>query len=78
MLRACAANLSPIMSLYDDPQGRIRRLLAAYAGHAEVHLTDEAGEEHRLYPIQEAQQIASIQDFFTERQLYIADGNHRY
>ncbi len=78
LLRACAANLSPIMSLYDDPQGRIRRLLASHAEHAEVHFTDEAGEEHRLQPIQDAQQIANIQDFFAKRQLYIADGHHRY
>ncbi len=78
LLRACAANLSPVMSLYDDPQGRIRRLLATYAEHAEVQITDEAGEEHRLHPIRDEQQIASIQDFFAQRQLYIADGHHRY
>ena len=78
LLRACAANLSPVMSLYDDPQGRIRRLLASYAEHAEVQITDEAGEEHRLHPIRDEQQIASIQDFFAQRQLYIADGHHRY
>ena len=78
LLRACAANLSPIMSLYDDPQGRIRRLLASHVEHAEIHFTDEADEEHRLQPIRDVQQIASIQDFFTQRQLYIADGHHRY
>ncbi len=78
LVRACAANLSPVMSLYDDPQGRIRRLLATYAEQAEIYITDEAGEEHRLHPIRDEQQIASIQDFFTERQLYIADGHHRY
>jgi len=78
LLRACAANLSPIMSLYDDPQGRIRRLLSAHAEHTEIHFTDEAEEEHRLQPIQDAQQIASIQDFFAQQQLYIADGHHRY
>ncbi len=78
LLRACAANLSPIMSLYDDPQGRIRRLLSSYAQSAEIRFTDEAGEEHRLHPIRDAQQIADIQDFFAQRQLYIADGHHRY
>ncbi len=78
LLRACATNLSPIMSLYDDPQGRIRRLLASYATDAEVQITDEAGEEHHLQPIRDAQQIALIEDFFRERQLYIADGHHRY
>lgn len=78
LLRACAANLSPIMSLYDDPPGRIRRLLSAYAAHPEVQLIDEFNEEHRLQPITGEQQIALIQNFFSERQLYIADGHHRY
>jgi len=78
LLRACATNLSPIMSLYDDPQGRIRRLLSSYAAKPEVQITDEANEEHRLYPLTDKQQIALIQNFFAERQLYIADGHHRY
>ena len=78
LLRACATNLSPIMSLYDDPQGRIRRLLGTYAANAEVQITDEVGEGHRLHQITDLEQIALIQNFFAERQLYIADGHHRY
>jgi uncharacterized protein (DUF1015 family) len=78
LLRACVTNLSPIMSLYDDPQGRIRRLLSPYAASPEVQITDEANEKHHLHPITDEQQIALIQNFFAERQLYIADGHHRY
>jgi uncharacterized protein (DUF1015 family) len=78
LLRACVTNLSPIMSLYDDPQGRIRRLLSSYAENVEMHITDEENEEHRLHPITDEHQIALIQNFFAERQLYIADGHHRY
>ncbi|MEO6891927.1 MAG: DUF1015 domain-containing protein [Ktedonobacteraceae bacterium] len=78
LMRACATNFSPVMSLYDDPQGRMRRLLSAYASQAEVHVIDEAQEEHRLHPITDEKQIALIHDFFAERQLYIADGHHRY
>jgi uncharacterized protein (DUF1015 family) len=78
LLRACVTNLSPIMSLYNDPQGRIRRLLTPYAANAEVQITGEANEEHRLHPIAGERQIALIQNFFAERQLYIADGHHRY
>src|SRR5215472_4116073 len=78
LLRACVTNLSPIMSLYDDPQGRIRNLLSSYAANAEVQITDEVNEDHRLHPITDAKQIGLIQDFFSERQLYIADGHHRY
>jgi uncharacterized protein (DUF1015 family) len=78
LMRACAANFSPLMCMYDDPQGRMRRLLAPYAENAELQVTDEAGEEHRLHPITDVRQIELIQDFFAERQLYIADGHHRY
>jgi len=78
LLRACATNISPIMSMYDDPQGRMRTLLAPHAAKAEVQITDEVNEEHRLHPLTDAKQLALIQDFFSERQLYIADGHHRY
>jgi uncharacterized protein (DUF1015 family) len=78
LLRACSANFSPIMCLYDDPQGRIRRLLGSYAANAEIQIKDEAGEGHILQPIRDAEQIALIRDFFAQRQLYIADGHHRY
>jgi uncharacterized protein (DUF1015 family) len=78
LLRACVTNLSPIMSLYDDPQGRMRRLLSSYAETAEVQISDEVNEVHILRPITDANHIALIQNFFTERQLYIADGHHRY
>ncbi|HVU70797.1 MAG TPA: DUF1015 domain-containing protein [Ktedonobacteraceae bacterium] len=78
LLRACSVNLSPIMSMYSDPQGRIRRLLGEYLEQPAVQLTDEAGEQHRLHPVTDPAVVARIQDFFAERQLYIADGHHRY
>lgn len=78
LLRACSVNLSPIMSMYSDPQGRIRRLLGEYLERPAVQLTDEDGEGHRLHPVTDAAVIERIQDFFAERQLYIADGHHRY
>ncbi len=78
LLRACVTNLSPIMSLYDDPQARMRKLLSSYAEIAEVRITDEVNEIHILHPITDTNQISLIQNFFAERQLYIADGHHRY
>ena len=78
LLQACTTNFSPIMSMYDDPQGSIRRLLAPYASKPEVQFTDEVQEEHRLQPITDTRQVALIHDFFCEHQLYIADGHHRY
>lgn len=78
LLRATTTNISPIMCLYDDTQGYVRALLSSYASDAEVQITDEIGDEHRLHPITDSELIKSIQIFFRERQLSIADGHHRY
>ncbi len=78
LLRACSTNLSPIMCMYEDPQGQIRRLLGNYAEKPEIQIVDEVGEEHRLHPIADPELVILIHNFFASRQLYIADGHHRY
>lgn len=79
LTRATAATLSPIMALYDDPDGELAALLSKTARRkSEVAFTDEAGEEHRLWPLRDAALIARAGQFFRDRQLYIADGHHRY
>ena len=79
LLRACAANLSPIMALYDDPAGDLASLLEQVAaGKPAVDFADEAGERHRLWVIDNAAIAERVAGFFRERQLYIADGHHRY
>lgn len=78
LLRACSTNLSPIMCMYEDPQGRIRRLLQEYEQDPQIQVIDEQGEQHLLTPINNPEQIALIHSFFEQRQLYIADGHHRY
>ncbi len=79
LLRACAANLSPIMSVYQDAGGDLRRLLEPLLNQPpQDAFTDEFGERHTLLPITDVDQIAQIQRFFASRQLFIADGHHRY
>jgi uncharacterized protein (DUF1015 family) len=79
LLRACAANLSPIMSLYEDADGAVQRLLQPLTQQApQVAFTDDAGEEHTLLPIADSNQTTQLQRLFAEKQLFIADGHHRY
>jgi uncharacterized protein (DUF1015 family) len=79
LLRATATNLSPIMCLYDDPQGQMRGLLAAsHAFQADIQVRDSVGGKHLLYAITEQNHIQFIHRFFLMKQLYIADGHHRY
>src|SRR5579885_1422782 len=79
LLRACAANLSPIMALYQDEQETLQQLFKALNEFPpEADFTDEAGEEHWLLPITDEAHLRTIQDFFGNQHLYIADGHHRY
>jgi uncharacterized protein (DUF1015 family) len=79
LLRACAANLSPILVLYDDSKERMaQRLEAKRRRHPDVVFTDEAGEEHRLWVVMDARFASQVATFFAPARLYIADGHHRY
>jgi uncharacterized protein (DUF1015 family) len=79
LLRACVANLSSIMSLYDDPDGAIFAILKQVTEEPPVsELTDDDGEHHRLWQITSADLIDTIHTALADRQLFIADGHHRY
>jgi uncharacterized protein (DUF1015 family) len=79
LYRACAANLSPLMALYDDRKGELAKALGRVRRRKPtVEMTDEAGEGHRLWIVQDEELTAKVTAFFAKRQLYIADGHHRY
>jgi uncharacterized protein (DUF1015 family) len=79
LLRACAANLSPILALYDDPKQRLtQRLEKARRREPDAQFRDESGEEHRLWVVTDARFAAQVAAFFAPARLFIADGHHRY
>jgi uncharacterized protein (DUF1015 family) len=79
LFHACAANLSPIMSLYDDPDQELSAILdEATTSAPDADFADDAGERHRLWRLDAPAQAATVAAFFAPRQLYIADGHHRY
>lgn len=79
LLRACGANLSPIMSLYDDPQKTVSKLLAKTTKGAPLtECTDDQGERHALWAITDPATVAKLTAFFAPAKLFIADGHHRY
>ncbi len=79
LTRATQANLSPIFSLYSDPEQRAWNALAPFAqadpwGEA----TDDEGTRNRLWRVDDADAIATVQDALADAELLIADGHHRY
>jgi uncharacterized protein (DUF1015 family) len=76
LMRATAADLSPIYAVVGGPSAPQRDLLERAASRPpERELTDEEGVIHRLWaePLPEA-----LGDWYRDRSLLIADGHHRY
>jgi uncharacterized protein (DUF1015 family) len=79
LTRATRANLSPIFSLYDDPQGAA---WSALSPHTETvpwaEVIDEDGTKHRLWRVPDPGAAAAVADALSATELLIADGHHRY
>jgi uncharacterized protein (DUF1015 family) len=80
LTRATRANLSPIFSLYDDPDG------AAWAALGDAidgtrpygESGDTVGGASRLWRVTEPDAIAAVEAALEPTELLIADGHHRY
>jgi uncharacterized protein (DUF1015 family) len=88
LLRATGVNTSPIIGLYEDPDGRARMLLAGLtAADAPVtEVTDADGTTHRLWVVPVADgdaagvngALGQLLELARSQPILIADGHHRY
>ena len=79
LTRATKANLSPIFSLFDDPEGAATRPLhGAMSGEPFGQATDEDGTVNRIWRITDPTTIEQITGALRDTELLIADGHHRY
>ncbi len=79
LLRACKANLSPILSLYTDPNLTINE--AFMEKHQEAPLLDMEDADqvrHRFYRVTDPEALDLAIQVLAEKKLLIADGHHRY
>lgn len=80
LMRAGQAHFSQVYSFYSDPSLRAENALVAAAEGREpdMSVTDDDGSEHRVWVIDDAAAIQEVTEALADRQLYIADGHHRY
>jgi uncharacterized protein (DUF1015 family) len=76
LTRATRTNLSPIFSLYSDPEGVAWGALADATHWAQT--TDADGTVNRLGRVQDAAAIETVAATLRGAELLIADGHHRY
>jgi uncharacterized protein (DUF1015 family) len=80
LTRATKANLSPIFSLYSDPDERAAQALGPTTQNAAPwsETTDDDGTVNRLWRVVDDQAIDEVIAAVKPAELLIADGHHRY
>lgn len=79
LLCATGCNFSSVYSLYRDKEGTVRTLLAGCEALPILgEFTDGEGVTHTLQKIEDPILITHLTEAFSNKQLFIADGHHRY
>lgn len=76
---ACRANMSPVFSVYSDPEIVIEKLLdEKLTGEPIFDVTNEDGVRNKLWKISDPEVIGQITNHLEDKSFLIADGHHRY
>lgn len=79
LMSATGCNFSSIYSLYSDESGVINTVMANKVKEKPIHrFTDEEGVTHTLWKIDSPIDLGRIINALADKQLFIADGHHRY
>jgi uncharacterized protein (DUF1015 family) len=79
LLRACRANISPIMGLLRSKKGEMVKLLRRLIKREpDLTATDSYGVSYSLWVVTDETATGKISQFFADKVIYIADGHHRY
>jgi uncharacterized protein (DUF1015 family) len=85
LMRACRANFSPLLSLYQDSEQKIAPILSHIAQkkplmslRAKRSNLPDSNEAHTLWAITDPEIKREISQFLSSQPHYIADGHHRY
>ncbi len=79
LLTATHCNFSSVYSLYMDEEKKVEKIIEKAKGlEAECSFTDAEEVTHTLWKITDKDDIASLVEAFADKQLFIADGHHRY
>lgn len=75
----CKANLSPIFSIFSDPENEVQEALqTAIADSTPTEATDHLGVKHSMWRVTDTNACARVAELMGPKALYIADGHHRY
>lgn len=72
-------NFSPIYCMYTDEKREISSLVDVMSeGNAEIEFTAKDGVVQRIWKCEDESVTDKVEELFRDKQLFIADGHHRY
>lgn len=79
LMQSCEANTSPIFSIYNSPEKKASSIIEK-AAKAKPYMEARGicGDLHRLWIIDDAEDISIITEGMSGKDIIIADGHHRY
>ncbi len=79
LTRSTAANLSQVFGLFSDPAGETDGIFATHTANDPLFTaTDAEGVSSKVWAIRDAVTIDAVAGIVGQRQIFIADGHHRY
>lgn len=79
LMRTTKSNLSQVYSLYIDENKEIAGLLETYSdGKPDITFVTDDNITQNIWIIKDAEVNSTLSVMFAEKQLFIADGHHRY
>lgn len=79
LTKACAANFSQVFGLFSDPaQSTARIFTEATRGPVTLSATDADGVTSDVWALTDRELIANLATILEHKQVFIADGHHRY
>lgn len=81
LMEATKAQLSPIFGLYSDPAGASAQTLAAVIDRAPATAKARTTNDnvlHEIWAVDDAPTVTALQEAIGRRDIFIADGHHRY
>ena len=80
LLRATEAQFESIYGLYSDPDGAVQSFLSEYDDREVVieEVGNAIGSSHQIERIADPDAHAVVREMLADKQVFIADGHHRY
>ena len=76
---ACTANMSPVFSVYSDPEGVVEKAIdSTLSGDPIFEVEGNEGVLNKMWQVSDQSLLKLVKETMAEKSLLIADGHHRY